>query len=160
VNLNSGSSFVPSGQGLPISIRLIQMNSKKEDNRDLCAEPDPDDGILPHILAKRSRPKVSVKAGRHRLEQLCKQVRIALGDSLICDCCDPAIQCLEMVSVKPGTGSTVLEVTLKSPSTDPDAIEHAHRQLELASGLLRAAIASAIHRKRVPHLRFHVVASA
>lgn len=134
------------------------MKSKRQENRDLCAEPRPEDGIPPHVLARRTRSTGSVKAGRHRLEQLCKQVRVALGEALVCDCGDPAIQKLEVVSVKPVTGSTVLQATLKSPDADLVAIEHAHRQLECASGLLRAAIASSIHRKRVPQLRFTVVA--
>lgn len=136
------------------------MKSKRQDNHDLCAEPRPEDGVPPHVLARRSRSPGSVKAGRHRLDQLCKQVRIALSEALVCDCGDPVIQNLEIVSVKPSTGSTVLQVILKSHDADADieTIEHAHRQLERASGLLRAAIAGAIHRKRVPQLRFQVIA--
>ena len=133
------------------------MKSKKEDIHDLCAELRPDDGVPPKVLAKRRRSIGSVKAGRHRLEQLCKQVRIALSEAIVCDCGDPVIQNLELLSVKPVTGSSVLEVILRSPEADLEALEEAERQLKGASGLLRAVVASAIHRKRVPQLRFRVV---
>ncbi len=134
------------------------MNSEQQDNRDLCAEPHPDDGVPPQVLARRKRNVGSVKAGRHRLGQLCKQVRVALEQAIACDCGDPEIQCLELVSVKPVTGSSVLEVTLRSPVADLAAIERAHARLESASGLLRAVVGDAINRKRVPQLRFRVIA--
>ena len=134
------------------------MKSRKPIRDELCAEPDPDDGIPPHELEKRGRPRSSRNAGRHRLAQLCKQVHIALSESLLCDCCDPVVQSLEVESVQPMTGSTVLLVTLRARTGDSAEIDHAHRQLGLESGTLRAAVASAIHRKRVPQLRFCIVA--
>lgn len=54
-------------------------------------------------------------------------------------------------------GSTVLQVTLTRSSVDPDQYEHAHQQLQRASGILRSAAARDNHRKRVPSLRFCVV---
>ena len=133
------------------------MKSKRINDRELCAESHPDDGVPPHVLAKRGRPRGSARAGRHHLDQLCKQVRIALGEALVCDCSDSVLQSLVVESVKPLTGSSVLQVTLTLPSADPGQFEHAHQQLQRASGILRSAVASAIHRKRVPQLRFCVV---
>ena len=135
------------------------MKSNKQHNRDLCAEPRPEDGIPPQVLARRARKRSpgSVRAGRHRLEQLCKQVRIALDEALVIDCGDPVIQNLEVISVVPLTGSSVLLVTLRSHGFDREAMEHAQGKLESVSGLLRAAVAAAVHRKRVPQLRFCVV---
>ena len=107
------------------------MNSEKNGDRpdDLCANSHPDDGVPPHVLAKRGRPSRSLKAGRHRLDQLCKQVQIALGESLVCDCSDPVVQDLQIESVTPVTGSTVLQVVLRSSVQDAAEIEYAYQQL-------------------------------
>ena len=60
---------------------------------ELCAQLREDDGIPPSVLAKR-------KQNEHRHinyhgEQLCKQVRIALGQALECDCANPVFEDLD-----------------------------------------------------------------
>jgi ribosome-binding factor A len=90
-------------------------------------------------------------------EQLCKQVRLALGEALICDCADPAFGDLMVAEVHMASGTSALEVILTAPDQDPILLEETSQRLQRAEGLLRAAVGAAINRKRVPRLKFRLV---
>ncbi len=64
-----------------------------------------------------------------------------------------------VVSVESIPGVSLLLVIVCAPALMQDDIAVMELRLRNASGLLRAAIAGATHRKRVPHLRFRVVPS-
>ena len=70
---------------------------------------------------------------------------------------DESLSDLNVDSVEPLPGGSVLLVVLSAPSLTQDGIAGIESRLRQASGLLRAAIAGETHRKRVPHLRFRVV---
>ena len=90
-------------------------------------------------------------------EQLCKQVRIALGGALACDCADPAFEDLQVIEVRMASGTAVLEVVLAVPDQDAILLREIEQRLARAEGLLRAAIGSAVNRKRLPRLKFQLV---
>jgi hypothetical protein len=55
-----------------------------------------------------------------------------------------------------GRGSELL-VTFEVEAIDPETLDQLRVRLEAVRGLLRPAVAGAIHRKRVPGLRIEVV---
>ena len=79
---------------------------------------------------------------------------------LVCDCGDPYLRDLEVLSVEPGPDRAIVVVTLSAPATSAEQLEMVRRCLEAASGVLRSAIAGATNRKRVPTLRFRVIPRA
>ena len=121
----------------------------------LCAELREDDGIPPSVLAKRKQQEH--RHVNYHGEQLCKQVRIALGDALVCDCADVAFEDLQVVDVRMASGTTALEVLLAIPDQDAILLREIEQRLQRAEGLLRAAIGGAINRKRLPRLKFRLV---
>ena len=131
-------------------------NRSRHNHKDLpCAELREDDGIPPKVLAKQQQ-----REHRHvnyHGEQLCKQVRIALGEALLCDCADPLFEDLQVVGVRMASGTTVLEATLSAPDQDTVLVREIESRLIRAEGLLRAAIGDAINRKRLPRLKVQLV---
>ena len=86
--------------------------------------------------------------------RLCRQVLEALQTGLGGHCGDAVLQSLWVSSVDPAPDASRLAVTVEL-SEDGNPGE-ALARLEGARGLLRAIVASAIHRKRVPELVFRV----
>ena len=121
----------------------------------LCAELREDDGIPPSILAKRKQQEH--RHINYHGEQLCKQIRIALGEALICDCADPAFADLQVIEVSMASGTAALEVVVTAPDQDANLLREIQQHLQKAEGLLRAAIGPAINRKRLPHLKFRLL---
>jgi ribosome-binding factor A len=121
-----------------------------------CTSLRADDGVLPVELARRERYQKTPNQAREG--QLCQQVMYALDASMSCDCPAPELADVEVVEVTPGRGLHQLVVHVAIPDTSPEAIEATHRALTECTGILRAAVAADIHRKRVPGLRFVVVA--
>ena len=86
--------------------------------------------------------------------QLCAQVERALALALA-GCGDEVLQDVMIESVRPGPDGSILVVTVLLPG-GPGArgAREVLAALERARGLLRAEIAAAIHRQRVPELAF------
>jgi ribosome-binding factor A len=86
--------------------------------------------------------------------RLCRQVLEAVQTGLSGQCGDDVLQSLWVSSVVPAPDASRLAVTVVPPEGGNPA--EALARLEGARGLLRAIVASAIHRKRVPELLFRV----
>ncbi|MEL6181245.1 MAG: ribosome-binding factor A, partial [Myxococcota bacterium] len=94
----------------------------------------------------------------HKLKQLCRQVRHAVDDALASECDDPLLHNLMVCSVQPAPHAGRLRIILES--TWPDDTfnaDEALARLNALKGLLRAEVASAINRRRVPELTFYVL---
>ena len=128
----------------------------------LCTSVRADDGIPPAILAKRERQMRDQRnrVGNTRSLQLCEQIRRALADALVCDCSDASLADACVGQVEAMCGSSVLLATVSFPADEATSLDEWHARLQAASGQLRAGIAGAIHRKRVPQLRFKVIPAA
>ena len=127
---------------------------------EICDAVGSDDGLSPFELAKRSnREQRHSKSKRthYRLLQLCRQVERGIDDSLWCDCCDPLLNSLRTIGVRPLSGSSALLATVITSESDTDTINLIHERLDAASGVIRASVAGVINRKRVPRIQFRVV---
>lgn len=128
---------------------------------DLCETASDDDGISPADEARsvlRSRMRQKQRGGKnHRDLQYCKQARQALESALSCDLADTDLRALIVIEVRPLKGSALLEVTLGSDRTNSRDLQEQHDRLVAVSGVLRAAVAGATHRKRVASLRFRLL---
>lgn len=91
----------------------------------------------------------------YKTAQLCKQAFHALSQSLAGDCGDPALQNLVLESVRPAPDASRLLLTVLARS--PNDLTSVLQRLEQVKGLLRAAVASAIYRKKAPELMFLVL---
>lgn len=91
----------------------------------------------------------------YKTAQLCKQALRALSQSLAGECGDPTLQNLIVESVRPAPDASRLLLTvLATPQSD---LTYVLQRLEQVKGLLRAAVASAIYRKKAPELMFLVL---
>jgi ribosome-binding factor A len=119
-----------------------------------CGQLHEDDCVDPREFFKSS--KNSKKQDR-KAKQLCRQVAETLDLVLSGDCHDPTLQSLRVVTVVPAPDASRLLVTLCADvpdgQFDRDAILGL---LNKHTGRLRSEIATAITRKRVPLLTFHV----
>jgi ribosome-binding factor A len=68
---------------------------------------------------------------------------------------DPTLEGLWVVEVQPEPGGTALLVTVAAP--DHAELAPIRASLDAVRGRLRSEVASAITRKRTPHLRFVVI---
>ncbi|MFT4548001.1 MAG: ribosome-binding factor A [Pseudoalteromonas tetraodonis] len=136
-------------------MRKKSHQSLAQEADELCAELREDDGIPPSVLAKRKQQEH--RHVNYHGEQLCKQVRIALGEALACDCADPAFEDLRVIEVNMSSGTTALEVILAAPDQDATLLHDIEQRLQKAEGLLRASISNAINRKRLPRLKLLLV---
>ena len=119
----------------------------------LCSELGSEDGLDPRLDPRPSGGKV---ANRKAL-QLCGQVADTLG-SFLPGCGDDVLREIVVLSVVPAPNSSRLLVTVAPAG--PDAApqpEQVLEHLQHALPRLRAEVASAITRKRVPELTFRVV---
>jgi len=100
------------------------------------------------------------KSSRRKDFQLCAQVQEAIASALAAELEDPLLRELWVVRVEPSPTASQLLVWVALPRgarTLADA-ETVLARLSKVEGLLRAEVASAIHRKRVPTLRYAVAA--
>jgi ribosome-binding factor A len=129
-----------------------------------CDNLGPDDGVDP-----RTESRSPWDAGRDRVPnrkalQLCGQVARTLA-GVFGECGDAVIRELLIESVVPAPNSSRLLVTVSLPGhalgataqSPADQARRASQHLERAHGLLRAEVATAIHRRRAPDLLFRVV---
>lgn len=135
------------------------MKSKKNWNRhgdDLAADLHDDDGIDPR--KDRSRNGHRSEGFDRKMLQLCKEAARALEMTLACDCRDPILNDVEIVSVTPGMSANQLSVAVAYAGDDAgvDADEVLAR-LSGVAGFLRSEVARAVNRRRVPELRFIVL---
>ena len=94
----------------------------------------------------------------YKAAQLCKQVFRIISLTLAGDCGDPVLQGLIVASVAPAPNAHHLLITLwlKLGDSPPD-FASVYRRLEQVKGLLRAAIAADICRKKAPEIDFVVL---
>ena len=92
---------------------------------------------------------------RRKQDQLCRQVEERLGLVLAGELADPLLQDLYVAAVEPEPGGVNLVVRLALPRPDISAVAVLQRLTALKT-FLRAEIAAAIHRKKVPGLVFRV----
>ncbi len=92
---------------------------------------------------------------RRKQDQLCRQVEERLGLVFAGDIEDPLLQELYVAGVEPEPGGVNLVVRLALPRPEISAVAVLQRLTALKT-FLRAEIAAAIHRKKVPGLVFRV----
>lgn len=134
------------------------MTSRKASLRaiaSLCDEIGPEDGIDPRLLARGSSRK-SKKEHRKTL-QLRRQAEVAI-QLVLDELGDDGLQGLAVTRVETDTNAGRLIVLLRPTSAESTTHEvEALEALARASGVLRSAVAFAIHRKRAPILTFRLV---
>ena len=132
------------------------MKRKQPSRKDLlssCENVGPEDGLDPKIFFRTS----SFKATNRKALQLCGEVARTLGHALAWEMGDDILSRLDVASVVPAPDSTRLLVTVTLGTTaDEFRPEVILDRLQRAKGNLRARVAEAIHRRRVPDLAFRV----
>lgn len=130
---------------------------KNPAHADLCARLYDDDGIDPRAVKLAERREALSKPSSKDL-RLAKQIRTALEHALRSRAGDRVLAGLAVERVEPAPDATRFEVVLAPTGDGPLAPEGsilAH--LRRLRGVLRAEIAAAITRKRVPELVFSIV---
>jgi len=92
-----------------------------------------------------------------KTQQLCKQVERTLA-SVLPECKEELLRELSLLEVRAVAGTSRLEVVLVAPGWRQDELAQIEEGLDRARAYLRAEVAQAIHRKRVPELSFAVIA--
>ena len=140
----------PAGTSMTEPIRPTRKRLKT-----MCAEVHPDDGADPRYFFRKDGDR---KPGRHKAQQLARQVGMILDSLLAGSTADPVLNGLTVVAVEPAPDAATLLVTVARTAgaevLPPDAIL-AH--LGHAGGWLRSEVAAAITRKRAPMLVYRVV---
>ena len=123
------------------------------DMRLSCAEIGPDDGVDPRVFfRKRSEQKTNRKA-----LQLCREVLRTLSNVLSWEQGDALLRSLQVDAVVAAPDSSRLLVTVSQPAGCHEAgVEQILERLQRVRGKLRAEIAAAVNRRRVPDLTFRV----
>jgi len=117
----------------------------------LCADPGPDDGVDPRILARQNENQHA----SYKCLQLCKEAKRIILLVMDGEIADPIIKGLCVLDVGSGRDGQFLIVTVGRVETDEKCDEALILgALVRVSGRLRGAIAQGINRKRVPNLRF------
>ena len=132
------------------------MKRQKPSRKDLlyaCDEIRPDDGVDPrYFFRERSEKKPNRKA-----LQLCGEVARTLGHALAWEVGDDLLRQLQVESVIPAPDSARLLVTVSLAAAPGTLLpEQIIERLQRATGKLRAEVAAAIYRRRVPELAFRV----
>jgi len=133
--------------------------------RGLCAEPGEDDGVDPHLSARRmvhhlrsrrsgSGPEGADRPVDRKACQLCRQVAVTL-DEVLAECGDPVLQGLHVMGVSPFPDATRPMVTV-APVDDQTGLEVVLDHLQRANGHLRCEVATAVTRKRTPLLMYRL----
>ncbi|EDN72933.1 hypothetical protein BGS_0134 [Beggiatoa sp. SS] len=134
------------------------MTSRKEwlkEVASLCEEVGPEDGIDPRKLCH----KQPINKTHRKTYQVCKQAEKTLNLVMAGEWVEPLLRELIVSAVQPNPDSAHLLVIVEPISTsvllDQDEVLSA---LLRAKGRLRAAIATAINRKRTPLISFLFIA--
>jgi ribosome-binding factor A len=138
---------------LQVRVHMPLDKKTREQLRTYCGQLQEDDGVDPRQFFRLQQDRE--KRNRKAL-QLCKQAAVTLELALSGEFGDEYLQNLEVVSVEPAPNTSQLAVTLRMLDATFD-LDETSRRLEAVAGRLRAAIASAITRKRTPKLMFRVV---
>jgi ribosome-binding factor A len=112
----------------------------------LCEEIRPEDGIVPR------KPSHANKTGHRKTYQVCKQAEKTLNLVMAGDCVEPILRDLIVSAVEPYPDASHLLVLVESQVVLDE--EEVLAALLRAKGRLRAAIATAINRKRAPLISF------
>src|SRR6266446_6248916 len=132
------------------------MKRKKPSAKDLlasCGEIGPDDGVDPRVFFRKASAK---KVDRKAL-QLWSEVAKALAHALAWELGDDLLGQLQVEAVVPAPDSSHLLVTVSlSAPPGTDLSDQVWERLRRATGRLRAEVAAAIHRRRVPDLEFRL----
>jgi ribosome-binding factor A len=132
------------------------MKKKKPSRQDFlasCNEIGPEDGIDPRY----DSPSRSGHRPRRKALQLCSEVARTLSHALAWEMGDDLLHRLQVESVVPVPNLSRLVVTVSLPAV-PDAVREAIEQrLTRATGRLRAEVAAAVVRRRVPEIAFRIV---
>jgi ribosome-binding factor A len=117
----------------------------------LCDEIGPEDGLDPRRLSRA----LETKRQSHKTKQLCKAAQRTLSLSWGGAFGDPILQSLSITDVTPDEGgaSLLISFSCKDDGTSSDTTRILAK-LHAVQGLLRAAIARSVNRKRVPTLKF------
>lgn len=127
----------------------------REQMREMCGEIHEDDGVDPRDFFKAGR---GPRKQDHKAKQLCRQAADTLDQVLSGETRDRRLSCLRVVSVQPAPDASRLAVTVVADCAAEDFCREAtEERLASSAGRLRAAVASAITRKRAPVLAFVVV---
>ncbi len=110
---------------------------------------------------RRRRRSTSERSSKHqhKTTQLCAQVERALSLTLGGDCTDPTLNSLSVADVTPAPDASRLLVRVIGSASSPDELVEIYDALARSKGLLRAAIAAELNRKRTPQLSFVVVSA-
>ena len=119
-----------------------------------CDELGPEDGLDPRY-EKREQPS---RVTNRKALQLCGQVAQTLQAVLTGECGDDLLRELQVESVVPAPNSSRLLVTLTlAVSRSAATVKEVLARLQQAQGQLRAEVAAAINRRRVPELTYRLI---
>jgi ribosome-binding factor A len=133
------------------------MKRRKASRKDLlssCSEIGPYDNVDPRTFFRERSGKIT----NRKALQLCSEVAKTLSFALAWGTGDDLLGLLQVESVAPAPDSTRLLVTVsltESAASDVQSRQVLGR-LRQATGRLRALVAAAIHRRRVPDLTFRL----
>jgi ribosome-binding factor A len=133
---------------------MKQSKNWLKEARSLCAEPGPEDGIDPRIIARA----MNRKPRGHKSEQLSKQALHTLSMVFAGELTDPVFGELEILDVTTSDDGQFLTVTFSV--SDPELLPAESLILEKCNsieGYLRSTIARSVQRKRIPALKFKIV---
>jgi ribosome-binding factor A len=128
----------------------------QEQMQELCSATGPEDGVDPRDALRQAARK---KGGR-KTQQLCGQVAEALNYAFSAVCQDDVLRELGVVAVQPAPDESRLLVSVAPTLPGPCDAAAVTERLQRVLGKLRAEVAAAIHRKKVPELTFRVMAGA
>jgi ribosome-binding factor A len=115
------------------------------------ADVGPGDGLDPRL----DRPDEAGKVKNRKALQLCGQVAETLA-LVLADSGDAVLQNLLVQSVRPWPTSARVLVTVATPAGDEVDGQTVAAHLEAARLRLRAEVAAAVHRRKVPDLLFRI----
>jgi len=134
---------------------MLNQNSERENER-YCADDSPEDGQDPREFHDKRR--LVPKPKNRKALQLCAQIREALTWILSTECEDDVLSSLDVIDVRPWpTSARVLVILCPAMSSEVHDVDAIMSHLANANGMLRSAMARAIHRKKTPELTFSVV---
>jgi ribosome-binding factor A len=131
------------------------MGLRKHPRKEMLSLTDalgPEDGSDPRDFFRKREGKVE----NRKALQLCDQVARTLTGVLV-SCADAVLRDLAVVAVQLAPNSSRLLVTLSfAPGAETVEPSQVLQHLQRAHGLLRSAVATGIHRRRVPELVFRL----